>query len=70
MKYRDLSKRLRELGCEQICDGAGSHRIWWNPAQDRYTTIPDWGAKDIRIGTVRRILRDLGLERSDFGPIK
>lgn len=70
MRYRDLARRLRELGCEQVRDGAGSHKIWWNPAQDRYTTIPDWGAKDIRTGTLRRIIRDLGIERGDFGPIK
>jgi len=70
MRYRDLAKRLRELGCEHIRDGSGSHRIWWNPDLDRYSTIPDWGAKDIKPGTLRRILRDLGIERSDFGPIK
>lgn len=70
MKYRDLAMRLRELGCEHVRDGAGSHKVWWNPSQDRYTTIPDWGAKDLRTGTVRSIIRDLGIQRSDFGPIK
>jgi hypothetical protein len=53
MKYRDLARRLRELDCEHVRDGAGSQKIWWNSAQDRYTTIPDWGAKDFRPGTVR-----------------
>jgi predicted RNA binding protein YcfA (HicA-like mRNA interferase family) len=63
MKYRELSKRLRELGCEFVRNGVGSHRIWWNPGNDRYTTIPDWGAKDLAPGTVRKIVSDLG-----FGP--
>jgi mRNA interferase HicA len=69
MRYRDLARRLRDLGCEHVRDGAGSHRIWWNPANARFTTIPDWGSKDIKPGTVRQILNDLGIERSRFGQI-
>ncbi len=70
MRYRELAKRLTNLGCEYVRPGAGSHRIWRNPALDRYTTIPDWGHRDIKPGTLRRILRDLGISRREFGPIK
>jgi predicted RNA binding protein YcfA (HicA-like mRNA interferase family) len=70
MRYREVAKRLRKLGCEYVRAGAGSHRIWWNPRNNRFTTIPDWGPKDIRPGTLRRILRDLDIGRSEFGPIK
>ncbi len=66
MKYRELTKRLRELGCEFVRNGAGSHRIWWNPANDRYTTIPDWGSQDLKTGTLRRILADLGVVFDDL----
>jgi len=65
MKYRELTKRLRDLGCEFVRNGAGSHRIWWNPAIGRYTTIPDWGSKELKLGTLRRILADLGLSIED-----
>jgi mRNA interferase HicA len=61
VKYRELSKRLRELGCEFVRNGAGSHRIWWNPGNGQYTTIPDWGGDDLRSGTLRSIVSDLGL---------
>jgi mRNA interferase HicA len=70
MRYRDVARRLRELGCEYVRDGAGSHRIWWNPATDRYSTIPDWGSKDIKPGTLRRILSDLAISRTELGPVK
>jgi len=70
MRYRELAKRLRKLGCEHVRPGAGSHHIWWNPPLDRYTTIPDWGHKDIKPGTLSRIIRDLGISRREFGPIK
>jgi mRNA interferase HicA len=66
VKYRELTKRLRKLGCEFVRNGAGSHRIWRNPANDRYTTIPDWGSKDLKPGTLRGVVSDLGLTMGDI----
>ncbi len=66
MIYRELSKRLRKLGCEFVRNGVGSHRIWWNPKTGNYTTIPDWGSKDLKMGTLHTILVDLGLNRYDI----
>lgn len=66
MRYRELAKYLRGLGCEFVRNGVGSHRIWWNPTNDRYTTIPDWGSQDLKIGTLRRILADLGFAMDDL----
>ncbi|HNR29853.1 MAG TPA: type II toxin-antitoxin system HicA family toxin [Candidatus Hydrogenedentes bacterium] len=69
MTYRELAKRLRELGCVEIeRRGSGSHRKWKNPDKDRATVIPDWGAKDLKLGTVRASIRQLGLEWDDFAP--
>jgi predicted RNA binding protein YcfA (HicA-like mRNA interferase family) len=70
MRYRELAKRLRRLGCTQLRAAKGSHVIWYNPAADKQAVIPDWGGKDLRAGTVRAILRDLAIDRKDFGPIK
>jgi len=70
MRYRQLAKRLRQLGCEEIRTGTGSHRIWRNSASGRLTTIPDWGSPDLAPGTVRAIIRELGISRREFGPIK
>lgn len=70
MRHRDLAKRLRALGCEQIRAGKGSHRTWHNPLTGMVTTVPDWGHRDLALGTVRAIIRELGISRSDFGPIK
>jgi predicted RNA binding protein YcfA (HicA-like mRNA interferase family) len=70
MRYRELAKRLQELGCEELRQAKGSHRFWRNPTTDQVTSIPDWGAKDLATGTVRSILRQLGISRQEFGPIK
>ena len=39
--YREIVKRLKELGFEFQRQAAGSHEIWFNPASNRYTTIPN-----------------------------
>jgi len=66
MKYRELIKRLRVLECEYVWSGRGSHRIWWNPQNRRYTTIPDWGSRDLKPGLVRAVLRDLDISPDEF----
>lgn len=69
MRYRELTKRLKTMGCTQLRAAKGSHRYWYNPHTDQVTTIPDWGSKDLKAGTVRGILKQLGINRKDFGPI-
>ena len=70
MRYRELAKRLRGLGCHELRAGKGSHRIWHNPATNQEASIPDWSNKDLKVGTIRSIIRGLGISRQDFGPIK
>lgn len=70
MRYRDIARRLEELGCEEMRSGKGSHRIWFNPDTQKITAIPDWQGKDLASGTVRAIIRELGISREEFGPIK
>jgi predicted RNase H-like HicB family nuclease len=56
--------------CEEGRQAKGSHRYWLNPETNQVTTIPDWGSRDLASGTVRAIIRQLGISRKDFGPIK
>ena len=47
MTYREVVRKLRSLGCEELSRrGGGSHRKWHNPATERITVVPDWGGKD------------------------
>jgi antitoxin HicB len=43
-----------------------SHRKWHHPDKGVITSIPDWGSKDLKQGTLRQIIRDLGLDWDDF----
>jgi predicted RNA binding protein YcfA (HicA-like mRNA interferase family) len=65
--YREIARRLRILGCEELPRrGSGSHRKWHNPATGRIAPVPDWGSKDLKLGTVRGIVRQLGLTWVEF----
>ena len=70
MRYRQIAKRLRQLGCRETRGGKGSHRIWHNPTTGKVASVPDWGSKDLAPGTVRAVIRELGISRREFGPIK
>ena len=66
MNYRQLTRRLRLLGCEFVRQAAGSHEVWWNPRTKLFTVIPQHGGRDLPPGTLRVILRQLGIATEDF----
>jgi predicted RNA binding protein YcfA (HicA-like mRNA interferase family) len=69
VKYREVARKLAALGCQEVARrGGGSHRKWTNPASSpiRSTVIPDWGSKDLKLGTVRAAVRQLGMEWDRF----
>lgn len=67
MRYREAAQRLGALGCQEVPRrGKGSHRLWHNPASDRFATVPDHGSKDLKTGTLRAAVRQLGLDWRAF----
>lgn len=66
MKYGELARKLKRLGCAQTRFGAGSHEVWRNPKNGQQTVIPYHRSQDIGPGLLSRILRQLGVDREDF----
>ncbi|MCY3690400.1 MAG: type II toxin-antitoxin system HicA family toxin [Chloroflexota bacterium] len=66
MTYREFTRKLRRLSCQFDRQGSGSHEIWMNTENRARASIPNWGGQDLKIGTMRGILRDLGISRDDF----
>ena len=58
-KYRQIIKKLKKLGMVFDRQAAGSHEIWFNPATDKYTTIPNHPG-DMPEGTLRAIIKETG----------
>jgi hypothetical protein len=67
MTYREVVRKPGALSCHEVPrSGGGSHRKWHNPATDRTTVVPDRGGDALKWGTIRAVVRQLGLEWSDF----
>lgn len=67
MKYREASKKLKALGCTELARrGTGSHPVWHNPQTGKIAPLPDWGSKDLKLGTLRAVIRQLGLDWQEF----
>ncbi len=68
MKYREVARKLKALGCEEVKRrGIGSHRKWTNPSNNRKTVFPDWGGRDLKMPTVKQgVVKHLGLSWDNF----
>ena len=40
-RYREIRRKLKACGFEFDRQAAGSHEIWFSPATNKYTTIPN-----------------------------
>lgn len=65
LKYRQIVKKLKTLGFEFDRQAAGSHEIWFNPATEKYTTIPNHPG-DIPDGTMKAILKQANITTDQF----
>lgn len=63
-KYRDIIRKIKKFGFEFYRQAAGSHEIWYNPSQKKFTTIPNHPG-DMPEGTLRAILKqaDINVEK-------
>ena len=67
MRYRDAARKLAKLGCYEIQRrGRGSHRRWFNPREQKDAVLPDWGNRDLKTGTRRFEIRQLGVDWREF----
>ena len=64
-RYRDIIRRLRNLGFQFDRQAAGSHEVWFNPSTLRYTTIQNHPS-NMPESTLRAILRQANIEPDVF----
>ncbi len=66
LSYREITLRLRKLGFHFYRHGKGSHELWVRDADGRVVPIPRHQGKNIRKGTVRAIIREIGVSVVEF----
>ena len=63
LSYQEVIRRARKAGFI-FRRRTGTHEIWWNEVARRTCVIPHH--KEIRVGTLRSIIRQMGISREGF----
>ncbi len=66
MSYREVTRRLQKLGFRFYRQGKGSHELWVRDSDGRVVPVPHYRGKRIRKGTIRAIIREVGVSVSEF----
>ncbi len=70
LRYREVVKRLRHLGFRFYRQGRGSHELWVRDADGLVVPVPKHQGKTIRKGTIRAIIREIGVSVDEFMELK
>ena len=62
MKYSELEKMLRRFGCYPLNRQQGGHPLWYSPKTQKTFQTSNHGSHEVAPGTLKKILRDSGLE--------
>lgn len=61
MTAKQLIKLIESIGYYEIRQ-TGSHKTFWHDARKNHITIPVHTGKDLKPGTLNKILKDAGLK--------
>lgn len=61
MKYSELEKLLRKIGCTVYKEGA-NHTIWYSPITGKTFPVGRHRTEDVRPGTLKSIKQASGLK--------
>ena len=66
LDYREVTERLRKLGFRFYRKGKGSHELWVRDDDGKVIPVPRYKGKKIRKGTIRAIIREVGVSVEEF----
>ncbi|MBM3129908.1 MAG: type II toxin-antitoxin system HicA family toxin [Chloroflexi bacterium] len=66
LNYQEITSRLRRLGFRFYRHGKGSHELWVRETDGRVVPVPHYRGKKVRKGTLRAIIREVGVSVVEF----
>jgi len=66
LSYREVTRRLQQLGFRFYRQGTGSHELWVRDNDGCVIPVPRHKGKAIRKGTLRAIIREVGMSVREF----
>lgn len=70
LTYLEITYRLRKLEFRFYRQGKGSHELWVRDSDGIVLPVPHHQGKTIRKGTIRAIIREIGVTVEEFMMIK
>lgn len=67
LSYREIIKKARKAGFVFRRNTGGTHEIWWNEEKKKTCVIPHH--HEIKSGTVKSIIKQMGLTQEEFGQL-
>jgi YcfA-like protein. len=61
MKYSELHKLLRKIGCCELDKQMGGHPLWYSPITGKKFKTSNHLSQEVKPGTLKSIKRDAGL---------
>jgi len=65
LSYNEVIRRLKDYGFRFYRQGKGSHELWVRDEDGVVVPVPKKSG-DIRKGTIRAIIRQIGVDVEDF----
>ncbi len=66
LTYRDVTTKLKKNGFRYYRTGKGSHELWVRDSDGKVVPVPHHKGKSIRKGTIRSIIREVGVSVKQF----
>lgn len=67
LSYREVIKKARNAGFILRRKTSGTHEIWWNENTKKTCVIPHH--KEVKPGTLKSIVKQMGLSETEFGKL-
>ena len=62
MKYSELERQLKKIGCYSTGGSINGHPEWYSPVTNKYFPMSHHQHQEVASGTLRKIKKDAGLK--------
>jgi hypothetical protein len=62
MKYAELERKLKKIGCYDTGEEMNGHPLWYSPLTDNYFKMSNHKGQEVKPGTQQGILKKSGLK--------
>lgn len=62
MKYSELEKKVKKVGCYDTGRKMGGHPLWFSPKTDKFFKMSHHKNQEVAFGTLQSILKDAGVK--------